>query len=96
MGVRLAALQSQREAIHAVARRHGAKTIAVFGSVARGEERPESDVDFLVNFEPGASLLNLIGLQDDLEALLGCTVDVVSAGGLKDRDEHIRREAIPV
>jgi predicted nucleotidyltransferase len=96
MGSRLAGLQSQREAIHAIARRHGARSISVFGSVARGEERPESDIDFLVEFEPGASLLNLMGLQDDLEALLGCTVDVVSAGGLKDRDEHIRRGAIPV
>ena len=96
MGTRLAALQSQREAIHAIALRHGARSIAVFGSVARGEERPESDIDFLVEFEPGASLLNLMGLQDDVEALLGCTVDVVSAGGLKGRDEHIRREAIPV
>ena len=96
MGTRLAALQSQREAIHAIALRHGAQSIAVFGSVARGEESPESDIDFLVEFEPGASLLNLMKLQDDLEAFLGCTVDVVSAGGLKDRDEHIRREAVPV
>jgi uncharacterized protein len=96
MGARLAAVQSQREAIHVIALRHGAHSISVFGSVARGEERPESDVDFLVEFEPGASLLNLMSLQDDLEALLGCTVDVVSAGGLKPRDEHIRREAVPV
>lgn len=96
MGIRLAAVQSQREAIHVIAIRHGARSISVFGSVARGEERPESDVDFLVEFEPGASLLNLMSLQDDLEALLGCTVDVVSAGGLKPRDEHIRREAVPV
>jgi len=96
MGNRLAALQSQSEAIHAIALRHGARSISVFGSVARGEERPESNVDILVEFEPGASLLNLMRLQDDLEALLGCNVDVVSAGGLKVRDEHIRREAIPV
>ena len=96
MGNRLAALHSQRDAIHAIAVRHGAQSIAVFGSVARGEEHPESDVDFLVEFQPGASLSNLMKLEDDLEALLGCTVDVVSAGGLKPRDEHIRRGAVPV
>ena len=68
----------------------------VFGLVARGEDRPGSDIDFLIEFEPGASLLDLMAIQDDLEALLDCTVDVVSAGGLKDRDEHIRREAVLV
>ena len=96
MSNRLAALQSQREAIHAIALRHGAQSIAVFGSVARGEEHADSDIDFLVEFEPGASLLNLMKIQDDLEAFLGCSVDVVSAGGLKARDEHIRREAVTV
>lgn len=96
MSTRLTELQDQSEAIHAIALRHGAHSIAVFGSVARGEQRPGSDVDFLVEFERGASLLDLIKLQDDLEALLGCSVDVVSAGGLKTRDEHIRREAVQV
>ncbi|HEV8024764.1 MAG TPA: nucleotidyltransferase family protein [Candidatus Nanopelagicales bacterium] len=96
MGTRLAALQSQRDAIYEIAGRHGVRSISVFGSVARGDDRPESDVDFLVQFEPGASLVNLMALEDDLEALLGHAVDVVSAGGLKVRDEHIRREAIPV
>ncbi len=54
------------------------------------------DIDFLVEYEPGASLLDLMAIQDDLEALLACRVDVVSAGGLKDRGEHIGREAILV
>ena len=48
----------------------------------------------LVDFEPGSSLFDLLRLQDELTALLGCPVDVVSAGGLKPRDEHIRREAL--
>ena len=96
MGGRLAAIEGHRDEIRAVARRHRAVSVAVFGSVARGEDGPGSDVDLLVKFAPGASLLDLMGLQDDLEALLGCRVDVVSVGGLKDRDEHIRREAIPV
>jgi len=50
----------------------------------------------LVEFAQGASLVNLMNIQDDLEGLLGCSVDVLSAGGLKPRDEHIRNEAIPV
>jgi Predicted nucleotidyltransferases len=92
----MAAIQHQRDAIHAIAKRHGALTIAVFGSVARGNDHPDSDVDFLVEFAQGASLVNLMNIQDDLERLLGCSVDVLSAGGLKPRDEHIRNEAIPV
>jgi len=92
----MAAIQRQREAIHAIAKHHGARSIAVFGSVARGNDHPDSDVDFLVEFEPGSSLLNLMNLQDELEELLGCSVDVLSAGGLKPRDEHIRSEALRV
>ncbi len=70
--------------------------MSVFGSVARGDDHLGSDIDFLVEFAPRASLVDLIAIQDDLEALLGCSVDVVSLGGLKGRDEQIRREAIPV
>lgn len=70
--------------------------MAVFGSVARGEETESSDIDFLVEFEPGSSLFDLLHISEELEALLGVPVDVVSAGGLKDRDEHIRREAVPL
>lgn len=77
-----------------VADAHGVRSIAVFGSVARGDASSDSDVDFLVEFEAGRSLLDLLRLTDDLEALLGCSVDVVSAGGLKERDSHIRGEAI--
>ena len=52
--------------------------MAVFGSVARGEDDEASDIDFLVEFEPDSSLFDLLHLKDDLEELLGCTVDVVS------------------
>lgn len=96
MGSRLALVQSKSEAIHAAAVRNRAESVAVFGSVARGEDTPDSDIDFLVQFTPGASLMDLVRLQDELEALLGCRVDVVSVGGLKGRDEHIRREAVAV
>jgi len=92
----MAEIQHQRDAIHAIAKGHGALSIAVFGSVARGNDHPDSDVDFLVEFAQGASLVHLMNIQDDLEGFLGCSVDVLSAGGLKPRDEHIRSEARPV
>lgn len=66
----------------------------VFGSVARGEERPDSDIDFIVEFESSRSLFDLMDLDQDLTALLGRPVDVVSLGGLKPRDDRIRREML--
>lgn len=68
--------------------------MSVFGSVARGDDGEESDIDFLVEFEKDSSLFDLLHLQDELESMLGCSVDVVPAGGLKERDDHIRREAV--
>ena len=70
--------------------------MSVFGSVARGDESADSDVDFLVEFEPGSSLFDLLHISEELEVLLGTPVDVVSAGGLKERDHHIRAEAVPL
>jgi uncharacterized protein len=96
MGIRMAAVDRHRDEIRAIASRHRALSVSVFGSVARGDDGPDSDIDFLVEFAPGASLLDLMRIQDDLESLLGGRIDVVSAGGLKDRDEHIRREAVLV
>jgi predicted nucleotidyltransferase len=96
VGTRLQEVEALRDQITELVRRHHGRSIAVFGSVSRGDDGPESDVDFLVDFEPGSSLFDLGHLQDDLEALLGCEVDVVSAGGLKARDEQIRAEAIPL
>ena len=73
----------QRE-IEAVAAAHGARDVRVFGSVARGEERPDSDVDFLVTLEPGRSLLDLARLEIQLEGLLGRPVEVVTPSSLRE------------
>ncbi|GIV81657.1 MAG: nucleotidyltransferase [Anaerolineae bacterium] len=90
-------LSQKRREILQIASRHGARRIWVFGSVARGESDTASDIDFLVDLEPGRSLLDLGGLQFDLEMLLGCRVDVVTVRGLKARiREQVLREAIPV
>lgn len=87
----------KRNAILEIASRYGARNIRVFGSVARGEADALSDVDFLVELESGRSLLDLGGLQFELEALLGCRVDVVTERGLKPRiRERVLREAVPV
>lgn len=69
-------LRSRRDEIVAVCARHGASDVRIFGSAARGEATASSDVDFLVDIEPGRSLLDLAGLLNDLEDLLGRSVDV--------------------
>lgn len=77
-----------------VASRHHAYRIRLFGSVARGDDGPDSDIDFLVDFDEGSSLFDLMRMTRELEELLGHPVDVVSAGGLKDRDQHILSESV--
>jgi predicted nucleotidyltransferase len=75
-------VKSKREEILRIAARHGARNVRIFGSVARGEADEASDIDFLVEMEPGRSLLDLGGLVFDLETLLGRKVDVVTENGL--------------
>jgi len=87
-------VESRREEIKAAAARHRGKAVAVFGSVARGEETTDSDIDLLIDFEEGSSLFDLMHMEDDLKALLGRPVDVVALGGLKPRDDDIRQEAV--
>lgn len=72
------------DSIRAVAAAHGAGDVRLFGSVARGEEAQESDVDLLVRLEPGRTLLDLARLELELEALLGRPVDVVTEGSLRE------------
>jgi len=83
-GVR-AELQRKTSLIAQVARARGVRSLHLFGSAARGEEGPESDVDFLVELEPGRSLLDLIGLQNDLSDALGRKIDAVTVAGAKPR-----------
>ena len=90
-------LRERREDILRLAAKHGAKDVRVFGSVARGVADDQSDVDFLVEMEPGRSLLDMGGLLMDLRDLLGCKVDVVSVKGLKARiRDRVLREAVPL
>jgi predicted nucleotidyltransferase len=90
-------LLEKREEILAIAARHGARRVRVFGSVARGEETRSSDLDLLVEFEPGRSLLDQIALAQDLKDLLGREVDVVTEKGLHWYvKERVCREAVPL
>jgi predicted nucleotidyltransferase len=90
-------LISKREDILRIAASHGARNVRVFGSVARGEADEKSDIDLLVEFELGRSLLDHAGLWLELQELLGCKVDVVSERGIKPRiRERVLREAMPL
>jgi predicted nucleotidyltransferase len=74
----------------------GGRDVRVFGSVARGDNGENSDVDFLVEFEAGRTLLDLIGLKLDLQDLLGATVDVVTPNSLRYIRERVLAEAQPL
>lgn len=75
-------LRTKREDILRIAARHGAHNVRLFGSAARGEATTDSDVDLLVDMEPGRSLLDTVDLQLDLQELLGRQVDVVSEASI--------------
>lgn len=85
---------SRREQVMAIAARHRASRVRLFGSAARGEDRPDSDIDLLVDFDEDSSLFDLMRMSRELEALLGRTVDVVSVGGLNSRDQAILAESV--
>ena len=90
-------LQSKRSAILSLAAQHGASKVRLFGSVARGEAGPLSDVDLLVEMEEGRSLLDLVAFWQDVEELLGCRVDVITDGGVSPYlRERIYAEAVPL
>ncbi|WP_263785022.1 nucleotidyltransferase family protein [Salinibacter grassmerensis] len=87
--------REHRTEILQLAREHGAYNVRLFGSAARGEDHPDSDLDLLVKMESGRSLLDHVALKQDLEDLLGRDVDVVTEAslhpGLRDR---VLREAV--
>ena len=90
-------LKEKREDILHIATMRGASNVRVFGSVARGEADSKSDIDLLVDMEPGRSLFDLGGLLMDLQDLLGHKVDVVTERGLRERiRDRVLNEAVPL
>ncbi|MFZ0378031.1 MAG: nucleotidyltransferase family protein [Solirubrobacteraceae bacterium] len=91
-------MRGRREEIEQVLAAHGAPTLWIFGSVARGEARPDSDLDVLVDFAASASTFEQAALQRALEDLLACPVHVMTTTGLSvarlHTRERIEREAI--
>jgi predicted nucleotidyltransferase len=88
-------LRQRREEILSVAAANGARNLRVFGSVARGDAHPGSDVDLLADFDVGRSLWDLVGLKQDLEELLGVPVEV-GTGVHNLIAEKVAREAVPL
>ena len=88
---------AERDRICKIASRHGARNLRIFGSVMRGEEGKGSDLDLLIDLEPGRSLLDLVALKQELEALLGIPVDIAEPESLhwyiRDR---VMAEAVPL
>ena len=90
-------IQDKKEQVLALATRHGASNVRIFGSVANGTAKTDSDIDFLVDLEPGRSLFDLGGLLMDLQQLFDRKVDVVTENGLHWYiKERILREAKPI
>src|SRR3954447_25133818 len=84
-GLNESAVRGQRRALLDLARKHGARNVRIFGSTARGEAGPDSDVDLLVDLEPGRTLLDLIALRREAGELLGRPVDVSTPDMLSER-----------
>ena len=90
-------LRRLKDDIYRIAKAHNAEKVYVFGSCARKEETPDSDIDFLADFNDKASLFDHSGLELDLAELLGCSVDVVTFKRLRENDDfskNVRREML--
>lgn len=93
----LTLMAAARPVVRALAESHGFSRVAVFGSVGRGDARPDSDVDLLVESPQGMSTFELLRFQHLLEEVLGRHVDVVDYGGLTPGlDDDVLREAVPL
>ncbi len=87
-------VKEKRDEILAIARKHGASNVRVFGSVARGEADEQSDIDLLVDLDRGRTLFDLAALIEELNEVTGCRVDVVTERGLRARiHDTVLREA---
>ena len=90
-------LKFRRNDILRLASQHGAHNVRVFGSVARGEAGPTSDIDLLVKMDRGRSLLDLIELSQELESVLQRKVDILTDEGLSPYlEQRIHAEAVPL
>lgn len=90
-------LGARREQVLRLAAKHGARNVRIFGSAARGEADATSDLDFLIELEPGRNVLDMGGLLMDLQSLLGRPVDVISEKGLRPSIRaRVLREAVPL
>ena len=87
--------EKRSEIVH-LGEKHGARNIRAFGSVVRGDNHAESDVDLLVDLDEGRTLFDLAGFVADVQDLLGAKVDVVTPGGLRYLRERVLSEAVPI
>lgn len=86
----------KRDEILRLAEARGGRNVRIFGSVVRGESRDDSDVDFLIEFEMGRTLFDLIGLKSDLQDLIGANVDIVTPNSLRYVCDRVLAEAQPL
>jgi predicted nucleotidyltransferase len=90
-------LARHRDEVLRIARDHGGSDVRVFGSVARGTDTPESDIDLVITLPQETSLMTLAHIERDMSAVLGCRVDVVSARNLRESvAERVRLEGVPL
>ncbi len=91
-------LKAQRKEIYKIARKHKVKKLYVFGSCARREETPKSDIDFIVEYRPHATFFNYYDFQNEISKLLNRPVDVVSLRALRNDtfDHEVRKDMVPL
>ncbi len=90
-------LQQLKDEIHRIAEKNNARKVYVFGSCARKEETPESDVDFVADFKEHSTLFHVVGLEQDLADFLGCSVDVVTLDRLESNDafaQNVKKDMV--
>ena len=90
-------LRQHRNTIYELAQKHGAQSVSVFGSLARGDDNSNSDIDLLIELDPKRSLLDVISMKYAIEDLTGRKVDIVTRKGISPYlVEQILEEAVPL